>query len=87
MNALTRSEHYGKWAEGLLASYVARPKQRPEAVAKTITTAMRRGRLSSLDAMHALRRVEEFSVQGFQARDPGRRLRFNEVKRAVVRFL
>jgi hypothetical protein len=74
------SEHYTKWAAGVVTAYVVREKLEPSTIAKLLTTAVKRGRLSASDLSRALGSVETLSVQAFEASRPERRRRFEEIR-------
>ena len=84
MNDPDWSEHYTKWAAGVVTAYVVRAKMEPNTIARVLTTAIKRGRLSPLDVKRALDRVDLLSVRGFESRNPERRRRLEEIQDALA---
>ena len=84
MNDPDWSKHYTKWAAGVVTAYVVRAKMEPNTIAKILTTAIKRGRLTTSDVKRALDGVELLSVQGFESRNPERRRRLEEIEDALA---
>jgi hypothetical protein len=78
------SEHYTKWAAGVVTAHVVRDKLEAATIAKVLATVVERGRLSAMDLKRALDTVDSLSVRDFETRNPERRRRLEQIRNELA---